>query len=519
MSPAQVRHLHRAILWSAGLVLAAAVALVLLPSPEQSEADTRTRRGTVTQTTTYVGTKPEERRECLSYDWYGQCEKWRVRTVQVPCTPGADPACSNILTQTRLACSGFWAGGPGSNCREYVPHSQTQTCPDGSVIAHTATCPTTTTGAPTTTEGTTTTSTYSPTTITTTPPSPPRDRCTGNLHYHPGPGGGCFAPHQVPTCGGYYVHSGHTHVWVEGTPCNPEPDPDPDPDPDPVTCAGGTHRFGSGCHPDHPPRPACSTAAQTYTYHSGGSHVTGTVAPCPTTTTTQTPSTTAVPLVCSSGLSPVQEQELRDLVGDLVGWGTSFPNDGSVGAVWAGDEPPQAGGSFWFIASDKISSPSSAEPPVWPVADGAATAAAVEDDGGCWWYPVKTWSRWNSLKPWSYAERLKIGSVAPDWVDRWNLMSSAEQQETRDRWEALEKAHPDPSRWCDVDEADPEGECAFFVPYTAVWEWSLYARVETTDDGGLSRDVVRLHSGVSMVRRLVDYSDWERTTTGFGGDE
>ena len=223
-------------------------------------------------------------------------------------------------------------------------------------------------------------------------------------------------------------------------------------------------------------------------------------------------------MVCSSGLSSNQKQELRDSIGDLVGWETSFANDGSVDAVWAGDEPPQAGGSYWFIASDKISSPASAEPPVWPVADGAS-AAAVEDDAGCWWYPVETWSRWNSLKPWSYTERLKIGRVAQDWVDRWNRMSVEQQEETRVRWEALERDHPDPSEWCDVDEADPEGECAFFVPYTAVWEWSLHARVETTDDGEVSTDLVRLHSGVSMVRRLVDYSDWERTTTGFGGDE
>ncbi|MDE0188498.1 MAG: hypothetical protein OXN80_05310 [bacterium] len=264
--------------------------------------------------------------------------------------------------------------------------------------------------------------------------------------------------------------------------------------------------------------------SQTYTYHSGGGHRTGTVPPCATTTTTKTtttqpaPTTTAVPLVCSSGLSSDQEQELRDSIGDLVGWETSFANDGSVGAVWAGDEPPQAGGSYWFIASDKISSPASAEPPVWAVAVGAS-AAAVEDDGGCWWYSVETWSRWNSLKPWSYTERLKIGSVAQDWVDRWNQMSIEEQEETRVRWEALERDHPDPSEWCDVDEADPERECAFFVPYTAVWEWSLYARVQTTDDGEVRTDVVRLHSGVSMVRRLVDYSDWERTTTGFGGNE
>lgn len=207
---------------------------------------------------------------------------------------------------------------------------------------------------------------------------------------------------------------------------------------------------------------------------------------------------------------------MRDSIGDLVGWETSFANDGSVDAVWAGDEPPQAGGSYWFIASDKISSPASAEPPVWPVAVGAS-AAAVEDDGGCWWYPVETWSRWNSLKPWSHTERLKIGSVAQDWVDRWNRMSSEEQEDTRVRWEALERDHPDPSEWCDVDEADPDRECAFFVPYTAVWEWSLHARVQTTDDGDVRAEVVRLHSGVSMVRRLVDYSDWERTTTGFGG--
>lgn len=123
------------------------------------------------------------------------------------------------------------------------------------------------------------------------------------------------------------------------------------------------------------------------------------------------------------------------------------------------------------------------------------------------------------MKPWSYTERVKIGTVAQDWVDRWSRMSSEEQQEMRARWTELERDHPDPSQWCDVDEADPEGKCGFFVPYTAVWEWSLYARVETADDGEVSRDVVRLHSGVSMVRRLVDYSDWERTTTDFGGDE
>ena len=456
MSPAQVRQRHRSILWSAGLVLTAAVVLVLLPSPEQSEADTRTRPGTITQTITYVGTKPEERRKCLSWDWYGQCERWKVWTVMVPCTPGSDPACSNISTQIRLACSGFWAGGLGSDCREYVSHTH---------VPPATTSTTTTTTAPTTTTSSSTTTSTSTTTTTTI-----------------GGGGG-------------------------------------------PQCTGDTHAFGSRCHADHRPRPAClDGVSQTYTYHSGGGHRTGTVPPCPTTTTTTTTTTqaatttTAVSPVCSSGLSAAQEQELRDLIGDLVGWETSFPNDGSVDAVWSGDEPPQAGGSFWFIASDKVSSPASAEPPVWPVADGVAVEA-VEDDAGCWWYPVETWSRWNSLKPWSHVDRLRIGSVAQDWVDRWNRMSSDEQQETRARWEELERAHPDPSEWCDVSEADPELACAFSVPYTAVWEWSLYARVETTDGGRVSTDVVSLHSGVSMVRRLVDYSDWERTTTGFGGEE
>ena len=472
MIPAQVLLRHRSILWSAGLVLAAAVVLVLLPSPEQSEADTRTRPGTVSQTTTYVGTKPENRRRCLSWDWYGQCEQWKVWTVMVPCTPGSDPACSNVSTQTRLECSGFWAGGLGSNCREYVPHTHVLATTSTTIPTTTSTRapPTTTSSSTTTRAPTTTTASSSTTTSTSTTTTTTRSR---------------------------------------GGP----------------QCTGDTHAFGSGCHADHPPRPAClSGVSQTYTYHAGRSHRSGTVPPCATTTTTTTTTalsvttTTAVPLVCSNGLSSVQAQELRDSIGDLVGWETSFANDGSVDAVWAGDEPPQAGGSYWFIASDKISSPASSEPPVWPVATGAS-AAAVEDDGGGQWYSVETWSRWNSLKPWSYTERLKIGSVAQDWVNRWNRMSSEEQGDTRVRWEALERRHPDPSEWCDVDGTDPEKECAFFLPYTAVWEWSLYARVQTTDDGRVRTDLVKLHSGVSLVRRLVDYSDWERTTTGFGGDE
>ena len=108
------------------------------------------------------------------------------------------------------------------------------------------------------------------------------------------PGGGGWrtsAPSSGGRCGSWSGSRTHTSPSTTTTSTTTTTTTAP-PIVDPPSCPGGQHGHGSSCHSNHH-RPACRPGrTQTYTYHFGGGHRTGTVAACPPSPTTTAPTTT-----------------------------------------------------------------------------------------------------------------------------------------------------------------------------------------------------------------------------------
>ena len=134
------------------------------------------------------------------------------------------------------------------------------------------------------------------------------------------------------------------------------------------------------------------------------------------------------------------------------GWESALAGSGAS-SVWAGDQLPEVGApDSIFLTSDKLNAANAAEPSIWPSIP--ASPPTVAGDQGCVWTAAEVRSQWRELHVWNFADRIKIRTVAPSFIDRWNNLTPDQQNALRNSHSHSASSFPD----CPLSTTNPEDD-------------------------------------------------------------
>lgn len=194
------------------------------------------------------------------------------------------------------------------------------------------------------------------------------------------------------------------------------------------------------------------------------------------------------------------------------GWGSSLDRPQGVSSgVAGGDELPVGGGrALLFVTSNKLVESAAAEPGIWPLApDGVqvmskGTSGQIGSPVDCLWELRSVRSEWRELLVWNSADRPAIERAAPEFVKQWERMGEAQRRVVQARHRSSGVENPR-DVVCQVGQA-PETDCVFFVSHPSIWEWEIWATFRTDTTQPPRERTLLVESGVSRLKRLVDYT-------------
>ena len=203
---------------------------------------------------------------------------------------------------------------------------------------------------------------------------------------------------------------------------------------------------------------------------------------------------------------------------DRLGWDSVLNRPrGMPSGVAGGDEIPVGEGrDRLFVTSNKLRESAAAEPRIWPLLPAGVTVAsrAVTEDGevraGCLWELRSVRSEWRELLVWRSADRAGMRRAAPEFVEQWERMGETGRRAVRAQHRSSGVVNPR-DVVCEVGQS-PETDCVFFVSHPSVWGWKLWATIRTETVTPPQEMTLPAASGVSLLRRLVDYTS---STAGF----